>query len=131
MRVVLALAAALGTVVAGLVLDAALVLLAGAHVTTWPSSVATVLLVHVPWTVALGLAVVVADAVHRGRGPAHAVALFGVPALAAALSVVAGAGSHALAGGLVAAVEAAAGAALAALAVRRLRPSDAGYLPAR
>ncbi|MFC0037848.1 hypothetical protein [Actinomadura rayongensis] len=131
MRLLLALAAAAGVVVAGLVLDAVLVLLAGARVTQWPSSVATVALVHVPWAVTLGLAVVVASAVHRGTGPAHALAVFGVPAVVAVVSVLAGAGSDALAGGLVAAAEAVAAAALGALAARRRRPSDTGYFPAR
>ncbi|MEU5880346.1 hypothetical protein [Spirillospora sp. NPDC047279] len=134
MRLVYALLAALGIVLAGLVVSSVVVLMVGGKVTDWPRDVATVLFVHVPWVVTFGVAAVVAGAIHRGgrTSPAHLIAVFGVPVLACVLSVWSGIASDVVAGGLLSAAEAAVGAVGGWLVSRHFarQNENQGYLPA-
>jgi hypothetical protein len=114
-RLLLAWLAAFGVVAAGLVVDAVLLLAVARHVETWPLEIAGVLLVHVPWVLTMLLATLTAVRLHGSprSGAVSALAAFGVPALVTVVSVASGAAQGAVAGGVLAATEAAAGTGLA------------------
>jgi hypothetical protein len=126
-RLFLAWLAALGVVAAGLVADAVLLLAVAWHVESWPLEIANVLFVHVPWLLTMLLATVTAVRLH---GPPRWVArgllaALGVPVLVSVVSVVLGAVGGSAAGGLLAAVEAALGTALAWWLTRHRSPARA------
>lgn len=133
MRLVLAWLSAVVVVGAGLVLVSVGVLVAAHHVAS-PNALYTVLLVHVPWTLLVVAAAVVASLVHRERAlvARHIVAVFGVPALLVVGSVARGVAVGTPWGGVISAVEAIVGAGLGWLITHRRagRRDEASYFPA-
>ncbi|WP_067476944.1 hypothetical protein [Actinomadura hibisca] len=136
MRLLRAWLAAFGVVVAGLVIDVLAVLVLGRHVTSWPDSASTVLLVHVPWTLTLLVAALLSA---RLYGPARGVevrqllAVFTVPVLFAVGSALVGSATGSALLGVVSAVEALVGAFAGWFIMRRLSASSGagdGYFPA-
>jgi hypothetical protein len=133
MRLLRAWPAAAAVVVTGLLLDSVALMIAGRHVGSSPGVIHTVLLVHVPWTLILLTATVVAALVHREQVPVarHLAAVFGVPALTITASLALGMAQGAVVGGVLSAAEAAVGAVLGWLVRRRFAQRDQGsYFPA-
>jgi hypothetical protein len=133
MRLVLAWLSAIVVVGVGLVLVSVGVLVAARHVAS-PNALYTVLLVHVPWTLLLLAAAVVASLVHRDRTPVarHVAAVFGVPALLVVGGLARGVADGTPWGGVISAVEAIVGAAVGWLITHRRadRCDEASYFPA-
>ncbi|MFI6517192.1 hypothetical protein ACIBF1_16680 [Spirillospora sp. NPDC050679] len=136
MRLLRAWLVAFGVVVAGLIIDSLAVLLFGRHVTSWPESAAAVLLVHVPWTLTLLVAATLSTRLYgpaRGDEVRRFFAVFTVPALFAAGSVMVGSATGSALLGAVSAIEALLGALAGWFIVRRLTASSESgdsYFPA-